>query len=561
MEPHDARVNRKRLVPDVENFCEQERLAGLRQFNVQRAYAGHGCRWSFSGHHRQTGGSTETQCQRARSGQTWRTSTHATHRCRSRRVVQLPAPHGVQLLRGDLLRSGALDQSALVQFIESPHAQLLDAAIRHQHVAAAFHDRAVGDDGIRRDVVQRKPRSDIGETLSGGDVVGDFVGAEFVLHFIERHRQAVAVVARPNACGQTDLLQVVDRADALGASFGLAQRRQQHCAENGENHHHHEHVQQSTPAPSHRGNHKRDHEKRQQSKHQDRAAHFAQHLEIEREELFPGVQQFIRGALRDVHAAAKTGEPQRGWHKDLPLGIRVRHVGARRGELEVLRPGGRERAVGLRIRDVHGEGLVTVHIARERDEHPVTVALGFGGLAVDVAAPELGILGQLEALKLFLVVLHHERRLREHLAGFGEDGGDLRAVGHGFKHALLGVAFHIHGHGIILAGVLIGEDDGARDEPAVGGGQFHFIHAPQAVAHGLRTELQTRRRRDRDRAGLALDIHRVNAADGQGRALGIKLIIVGDDERVAAPRLVLQADDPNFAGQLVSGTGVPPVRF
>src|SRR5438552_14129984 len=39
----------------------------------------------------------------------------------------------------------------------------------------------------------------------------------------------------------------------------------------------------------------------------------------------------------------------------------------------------------------------------------------------------------------------------------------------------------------------------------------------------------------------------MEAADRKGRAFRIKLIIVGDDERVAAPRLVLQTNRPNVA--------------
>ena len=41
---HDARPDGKRLVADVEHFREQERLAGLRQFDAERTDAGNGRR-------------------------------------------------------------------------------------------------------------------------------------------------------------------------------------------------------------------------------------------------------------------------------------------------------------------------------------------------------------------------------------------------------------------------------------------------------------------------------------------------------------------------------------
>ena len=147
----------------------------------------------------------------------------------------------------------------------------------------------------------------------------------------------------------------------------------------------------------------------------------------------------------------------------------------------------------------------------------------------------------MESLKLFLVVLHHERRLGEHLAGPGEHGGDLRAVGHGFEHGFLGVTLHTHGQIVLVAGVLIGKHHGTRDERTVGGGQFGFVHASQCVAHGLRAELQTCRGCNGDGTGLSFRIHRVNTADGQRCALlcRIKLIVIRDDERITAPDLVL----------------------
>ena len=69
----------------------------------------------------------------------------------------------------------------------------------------------------------------------------------------------------------------------------------------------------------------------------------------------------------------------------------------------------------------------------------------------------------------------------------------------------------------------------------------------QRVAHGLRAELQIGGGGDGDGTGLAFRVHRVNAADGQRRIAlrGIKLIIVGDHQRVTAPDLVLQANRPD----------------
>ena len=51
---HDARPDRKRLVADVENFREQKRLAGLRQFDAERTNAGNGRRRGWS-HRRKRG--------------------------------------------------------------------------------------------------------------------------------------------------------------------------------------------------------------------------------------------------------------------------------------------------------------------------------------------------------------------------------------------------------------------------------------------------------------------------------------------------------------------------
>ena len=124
----------------------------------------------------------------------------------------------------------------------------------------------------------------------------------------------------------------------------------------------------------------------------------------------------------------------------------------------------REGAAGLRVHDVHGKRLVTVHITRQRDQHPIAVALRFGRLAVDVATPERRIRRQLESLELFLIVLHHEGSLGEHFAALGQHRGDLRAVGHGFEHRFRGVTPHVQRQVILAAAILPGQHDGAGDE-------------------------------------------------------------------------------------------------
>ena len=108
----------------------------------------------------------------------------------------------------------------------------------------------------------------------------------------------------------------------------------------------------------------------------------------------------------------------------------------------------------------------------------------------------------------------------------------------------------------MVAGVLIRQHHGARDERAVGGGQFGLVHAPQRLGRGFGVELANCGGGDGDRTGLALDVHRVDAADGQRRACGVELIIVGDDQRVAAPDLVLQTNRPDVASLFLA----PDVR-
>ena len=214
-----------------------------------------------------------------------------------------------------------------------------------------------------------------------------------------------------------------------------------------------------------------------------------------------------------------------------------------------MRPlGGGHHAVGLRVDDVHRKGLVAIQIARQGDEHPVAIALGLHGLAIDGATPEFGRRRELKALKLFFIVLHHEGSLGEHLAIRRKYRGDLRAVGHGIQHAQFFKTFCFEGQRIIAAGILPRERHRPGGHGAVGGGQFGFIHAMQRVASRLHIQLQTRCGGDGNGAGLALHRLRVNAADRQFRALGIKGVIIRHHQGVAAPGFVLQPDGPHLAG-------------
>ena len=206
-----------------------------------------------------------------------------------------------------------------------------------------------------------------------------------------------------------------------------------------------------------------------------------------------------------------------------------------------------QRRLLLGIDDVHGECLIAIRATRQRYKQPILVALWLCGLAVDVAAPEVRIRRQEEALELFVVVLHHERRLREQFARLGQHARELRAVCHGGQHGRFFVALHIHREIVSVAGVLIREQHRARDERAVGFGKFSFVHATQRFGCGFGIQLQTRRRGDGDRTRLTFHIKRVNSRHRQRRTLRIELVIVGDDERITAPSLVLQTNRPDIA--------------
>ncbi len=105
---------------------------------------------------------------------------------------------------------------------------------------------------------------------------------------------------------------------------------------------------------------------------------------------------------------------------NLPFGISIRHIGARRGELDAFgNHASLERAERLLIDQVHGEGLIAICPARQRHHQPGAVSFGFDGPIVDVTGPEFRAGRELETLELFVVVFHHERSLREHLTFLG----------------------------------------------------------------------------------------------------------------------------------------------
>ena len=389
-------------------------------------------------------------------------------------------------------------------------------------------------------------RAEISETLAAFHIVRDFVCVQLVHHFLERHRQTLAVVARENPSSQSNLFQIVDAADALRFGLRLAQRGQQHRRENRHDRNDCQRRDQSAHAAPRSTDHERDKQRHQHANPDHARPDLAQNFAVEGQKVFPRIQHGVVRALRHIHAAAETGKAFRCRDVELPFRVRVRHVGLRRVELQRLRAALQRRFL-LRINDVHGERLIAIRAARQRHEQPIVVALRFRGLAVDVATPEVRIRRQEEALKLFVVILHHERCLREQFARFGQHAGELRAVCHGGQHGRFLVALHVHGQIVCAASVLIREQHRARDERAVGFGEFSFVHATQRFGGGFGVQLETRCRGDGDRTRFALHIQRVNSGHGQRRALRIELIIVGDDERVTAPRLILQTNRPDIA--------------
>ena len=259
----------------------------------------------------------------------------------------------------------------------------------------------------------------------------------------------------------------------------------------------------------------------------------------------PRVREFIRRPARHGHCAAEAGDALGGGDEELPFGVGVRHIGGRRGERDGLRQPAVERRELLLIHQVHGERLVAVRAARQRDNEPLAVALGLARLVVHVAAPEGRARRELEALMLPVVVLHHEAGLREHLARLGHDAGDLRAVGHGIQHALLVEARRVRRESEVPAGVAPRQQHGPGAERAVGLGQLARVNGPQRLGGGLGLEFQVRRRRDRERTGLALDAVAMRAREVERGFLRVELVVVGDDERVTAPGFVLEGDGPH----------------
>ena len=126
-----------------------------------------------------------------------------------------------------------------------------------------------------------------------------------------------------------------------------------------------------------------------------------------------------------------------GRHIELPLGEGRLNVRLRRRQRDFARRKRFQRTDLLRVNDLDREELVVVGLTRQRDEQSVAVRLRFRRLAVHVGGPEFRAARQCELLELFVVVLHHKRCLREHLAHFGYDRGQLRAVGDGFEDFFL----------------------------------------------------------------------------------------------------------------------------
>ena len=199
----------------------------------------------------------------------------------------------------------------------------------------------------------------------------------------------------------------------------------------------------------------------------------------------------------------------------------------------------------MRVNDLDRERLVAVCAAWQRHQQTGVLLFGFDGLAVHVSRPELRAVRQGETLELFIVIFDHERRLREHLARFGEHRGQLRAVGDGIEHGRFLEACHIHDELIQVAGAIaIREQHGARNQRAVRPGQFILVNPLERFGRPGLAQLQARGAGDGHTAGLAFDFERVNAAERQRRFARVELFVVSDHERVAAPGLVLEADAP-----------------
>ena len=102
-----------------------------------------------------------------------------------------------------------------------------------------------------------------------------------------------------------------------------------------------------------------------------------------------------------------------------------------------------------------------------------------------------------------------------------------------------------------------------RDQRTVRSGQFRFVDPVQhqrrtgRTWRGLRRaafrlNLKTGGAGDGNGAGLAFNAGAIEAANDQFRLVRIELLVVGDHQRVAAPGLLLQPDDPRVAGQFLA---------
>ena len=172
-------------------------------------------------------------------------------------------------------------ESALRVFRELPCVDGLHAAIGQQHAASAIGDRRVGQHGVGRDFIRFVTRAEIGEPLSAFHVVGDFVRVQLIHHFLERHWQSFAVIARENPRGQPNLFEIIDAADALHLGFCFAESGQQHRREDRHDRDDYERRDQTTHTASRRTHHQRDEQSDQHTDSDHARPDLAQNFAVE----------------------------------------------------------------------------------------------------------------------------------------------------------------------------------------------------------------------------------------------------------------------------------------
>ena len=561
---HDGHFYGQRFVAHIEQLGECKHLARARDIDSDGTDAGGSVRLLRNNHSHQivrSSAADAARCakhertlsvHRPRSGgdrrKTWslrwcRLNLLPCQRVHLRKVHR----HGKRLPRQICI--------ALERLSELRAAHLLHTAVGEGHVASADVHRRIGDDDLG--TVGAFPDTDVDVAFTALRIDQHLLGVQLLHHRLEVGRKLFAVVVRKHPRRERDLFKVADTRDARCLRLRLAQGRQQHPRENRQNGEGHQHAHRSgLPAANGRAD-ERDQEQSASTENDDRDAIFLKHLTVVIREPAPRVAQIISRPALHGHAAVEAGEPLRRGHVELPFGVGIRHVGLWRSEFERLRNrAGLQRRERLLVNDVHRERLIAVRIARQRDEQPFAVLLGLHRLVVHVAAPEIRARRQLELLKLLVVVLHHEAGLRKHLAFLGEHAGDLRAVGNGVQQILhFLVAHHVGVQREAVARVTIGEQHGPRDECPIRLGELSLVDEPERLCDGLGFQLQAARRGQREAAGLAFHARRVGSGEIERRLLGVELVIVSDDERVAAPRLVLERDGPEDGVGVRRGTG------